>query len=71
MVSRSRHLASVANMTAPIPEEQDQPPTPQATPPGEHSSELPDGATPGPHEAEQEENAATALDQPSDDAGSQ
>lgn len=66
-------MASVANMTAPIPEEQDQPPTPDTTPPGEHGSELPDESTSGSEEAqklaEQEENAGTTLDEPSDDTG--
>ena len=61
-------MASVANMTAPIPEEQDQPPTPEATPPGEHASELPD-ETAGDDAGVQEENAGTALDEPSDDSG--
>ncbi|HEU5038649.1 MAG TPA: hypothetical protein VFT70_16705 [Nocardioides sp.] len=55
-------------MTAPIPEEQDQPATPVSTPPGEHASELPDEAT-GADRAAQEENAGTALDEPSDDTG--
>jgi hypothetical protein len=55
-------------MTAPIPEEQDQPPTPVATPPGEHEGELPDKGA-GAADAAQEENAETSLDEPSDDAG--
>lgn len=58
-------------MTAPVPEEQDQPPTTDETPPGEHSSELPDAADGGTHGAAQEENAETSLDEPSDDAGGQ
>lgn len=62
-------MASVANMTAPIPEEQDQPPTPDTTPPGEHGSELPDESTPGSEESQQEENAGTTLDEPSNDTG--
>jgi hypothetical protein len=57
-------------MTAPIPEEQDQPPTPGSTPPGEHAAELPDeSSAAGREDAEQEENAGTALDEPSDDTG--
>jgi len=62
-------VASVANMTAPIPEEQDQPTTPMSTPPGEHDGELPDGTTAGPDRDAQEENAETSLDEPSDDGG--
>ena len=72
-------MVSVAAMTAPIPEEQDQPPLDTTTrPPGEHASELPDrddaaagGA--GQEETQQEsrENAETSLDEPSDDAGGQ
>jgi hypothetical protein len=57
-------------MTAPIPEEQDQPPTTDSTPPGEHDSELPDEGAGG-DGAIQEENAETSLDEPSDDAGGQ
>jgi hypothetical protein len=56
-------------MTAPVPEEQDQPPTTDSTPPGEHPSELTDGTDAGADGAEQEENAETSLDEPSDDAG--
>lgn len=61
-------------MTAPIPEGQDQPPTPDTTPPGEHESELPDERTGGRDTAQsgdtaQVENAGTSLDEPSDDAG--
>jgi hypothetical protein len=64
----------LANMTAPIPEEQDQPATPTSTPPGEHASALPDESSDdadraGQEEAVLEENAETALDEPSDDAG--
>ena len=55
-------------MTAPIPEGQDQPPTPDTTPPGEHEGELPDERT-GDRDAAQVENAGTSLDEPSDDAG--
>jgi hypothetical protein len=55
-------------MTAPIPEGQDQPPTPDTTPPGEHEGELPDERTVG-RDAVQVENAETSLDEPSDDAG--
>ncbi len=57
-------------MTAPIPEERDGQPLPtEGTPPGEHDSDLPDGAdspTPdSPVEEEQERNAETTEDQPS------
>ena len=55
-------------MTAPIPEDQDQPPTPDTTPPGEHTGELPDERAVG-DDGAQEENAETSLDEPSDDAG--
>lgn len=55
-------------MTAPIPEDQDQPPTPSTTPPGEHEGELPDERT-GADDGAQEENAETSLDEPSDGAG--
>jgi hypothetical protein len=61
-------VAILAGMTAPIPEEQDQPPTPDATPPGEHEGELPDERA-GAGDAEQHENAETSLDEPSDDSG--
>ena len=37
-------------------------------PPGEHDSELPDGAD-GNGDDAQQENAGSALDQPSDDSG--
>ncbi|WP_459973897.1 hypothetical protein [Nocardioides pyridinolyticus] len=57
-------------MTAPIPEEQDQPPTTDTTPPGEHGSELP-GERTGEGVAGQDENAETSLDEPSDDSGGQ
>jgi hypothetical protein len=56
-------------MTAPIPEEQDQPPVEADDPPGEHRSELPSGADRTTPSGEQEENAETALDEPSDDSG--
>jgi hypothetical protein len=55
-------------MTEPIPEGQDQPPTTDATPPGEHASELPDERAGG-RDAAQEENAETSLDEPSDASG--
>ena len=60
----------LTGMTAPIPEEQDQPPTPDTTPPGEHDGELPDEDT-GAGVAGQHENAETSLDEPSDDSGGQ
>jgi hypothetical protein len=62
-------VVSVASMTAPIPEDQDQPPVGTGRPPGEHPSELTtadDRTTPP---GEQVENAETSLDEPSDDAG--
>jgi hypothetical protein len=54
-------------VTAPIPEERDEPTLPtEGTPPGEHESELPDGSEPGAGEkAEQEHNAGTTEDEPS------
>ena len=54
-------------MTAPIPEERDEPTLPtDGTPPGEHDGELPDGTEPDPaQEAEQEHNAGTTEDEPS------
>ena len=69
-------MASVANMTAPIPEEQDQPPIEADDPPGEHAGELP-GELPGEPAAAaddaggraQAENAETSLDEPSDGSG--
>ena len=65
-----RHVVILAGMTAPIPEEQDQPPTPDVTPPGEHAGELPDERS-GDGGADQAENAETSLDEPSDDSGGQ
>lgn len=62
-------MVILAGMTAPIPEEQDQPPTTDETPPGEHPSELPDERSGRPDAGLQEENAETSLDEPSDDAG--
>ncbi|MDF1605714.1 hypothetical protein [Nocardioides sp. YIM 152315] len=60
-------------MTAPIPEDQDQPPVGTGRPPGEHPSDLPSGddrATPSAERVEhQVENAETSLDEPSDDTG--
>ena len=58
-------------MTAPIPEEQDQPPTTDSTPPGEHDSELPSEDDRTTRSGEQEENAGTSLDEPSDGAGTE
>lgn len=56
-------------MTAPIPEERDEATLPtEGTPPGEHGSELPDGADGGQshaEEREQEHNAETTEEQPS------
>ena len=57
-------------MPAPIPEEQDQPPTTDTTPPGEHAGELPDEHT-GEGAEGQHENAETSHDEPSDDSGGQ
>ncbi|MGB0101470.1 MAG: hypothetical protein WBP61_14425 [Nocardioides sp.] len=56
-------------MTAPIPEEQDQPPVEADDPPGEHRSELPDESSGSSDSEEQQENAATSLDEPSDGVG--
>lgn len=54
-------------MTAPIPEERDEPALPtEGTPPGEHEGELPDGSEAGAAEkAEQAHNAGTTEDEPS------
>ena len=54
-------------MTAPVPEERDEPTLPtEGSPPGEHESELTDGSEPGSaEEAEQEHNAGTTEDEPS------
>ncbi|MFC7492714.1 MULTISPECIES: hypothetical protein [unclassified Nocardioides] len=56
-------------MTAPIPEEQDQPSTGGGQPPGEHPSELPSDADRTTPSGKQGENAETSLDEPSDDSG--
>lgn len=60
-------------MTAPVPAQNDEPTATdgETTPPGEHDSDLPEPASdqPAAEEAEQEENAETALDQPSDGSG--
>ena len=54
-------------MTQPVPEESNEALDVTEPPPGEHASELPDGAD---HEDdEQLENAGSSLDQPSDDSG--
>ena len=56
-------------MTAPIPEDQDQPPIEVDGLPGEHGSDLPseaDGTRPA---GEQEENAESSVDEPSDESG--
>jgi len=55
-------------VTQPVPEEPTEALDVAGRPPGEHDSELPDegdGAAAG----EQQENAGSALDQPSDDSG--
>ena len=62
-------MVILAGMTAPIPEEQDQPPTTDHTPPGEHPGELPDEQSGDRDREALEENAETSLDEPSDDAG--
>lgn len=52
-------------MTAPVPEEEEQRPLGEVTPPGEHDADLPQpGDVTGGSEA-QEENAGTSEDQPS------
>jgi hypothetical protein len=57
-------------MTAPVPEENDEPiATDGGTPPGEHDSELPGAGDRTTAEGEQEENAETSLDEPSDGSG--
>ncbi|MBC9734397.1 hypothetical protein [Nocardioides marmotae] len=54
-------------MTAPIPEERDEPLLDaDQQPPGEHGSELPDGQEPSPAEEDvREENAETSFPEPS------
>ncbi len=54
-------------MTQPVPEESDEALDLTEPPPGEHDSELPDGRDQV--DETQQENAGTALDQPSDDSG--
>ena len=58
-------------MTAPVPEENDEPTATQddRPPPGEHESELPGKADGKRPPGEQEENAETSLDEPSDGSG--
>lgn len=56
-------------MTAPVPEENDEPIATTGTPPGEHRSELPDDADNPTSPDEQVENAGTSLDEPSDASG--
>lgn len=58
-------------MTAPVPEENDEPIATEGMGerPREHSSDLPSGDDRTTPEGEQEENAETALDEPSDGAG--
>lgn len=57
-------------MSHPVPEEGHQPAGPTEPPADEHPSELPDERdTPHGTDSRQQENAGTALDQPSDDAG--
>jgi hypothetical protein len=57
-------------MTAPVPEENDEPTATDGSgkPPGEHPSEMTDGSDATPP-GEQEENAETSLDEPSDGSG--
>jgi hypothetical protein len=52
-------------MTAPIPEEEEQRPLGNRTPPGEHAGELPDADDAPGGSGTQEENAETSEDQPS------
>ena len=55
-------------MTQPVPEESNEALDVTERPPGEHDSDLPDeGDTAAARE--QQENAGSALDQPSDDSG--
>ncbi len=54
-------------MTQPVPEESNEALDLTEPPPGEHDSELPDGADD--LDDAQQENAGSALDQPSDDSG--
>ena len=54
-------------MTQPVPEESNEALDVTEPPPGEHDSELPDGSDGG--SERQQDNAGTALDQPSDDSG--
>ena len=58
-------------MTAPVPEENDEPTATAGhdTPPGEHPSEIDSGIGPRTPSGEQEENAETSLDEPSDGTG--
>lgn len=56
-------------MTAPIPEDQDQPPVEADDLPGEHGSDLPSDADDVRPAGEQEENAEAAVDEPSDSSG--
>ena len=55
-------------MTQPVPEESNEPLGLTEPPPGEHESELPDGSEDS-DDSVQQENAGSALDQPSDDSG--
>ncbi len=55
-------------LTQPVPEESNEALDVTEPPPGEHDSELPDEGD-GTADAEQQENAGSALDQPSDDSG--
>ena len=55
-------------MTQPVPEESNEALDVTEPPPGEHDSDLPgEGDRAG--ASEQQENAGSALDQPSDDSG--
>ena len=55
-------------MTQPVPEESNEALDVTEPPPGEHDSDLPDEGD-GTADVEQQENAGSALDQPSDDSG--
>ena len=64
-------MASVANMTAPVPEENDEPTATDGDgrPPGEHRTEMTEGDDDATPPGQQEENAETSLDEPSDGSG--
>jgi hypothetical protein len=58
-------------MTAPVPEQNDEPiaTSGMRARPHEHDSDLPSGDDAATSSGEQEENAGTSLDEPSDDTG--